>query len=130
MTQETLYKLNMFLLELDNKYDINSGACALVASVIAKYCEDHNIVYKTKVYYYEDECICPWHYSLVIDNIEINPSTYEYQEWEHEITQIENNLTSKELKHKYQNTSSEYWKIKNNKIVTNLLEDFLNNIRI
>ena len=44
-------KLNKFLLDLDNKYDINSGACALIASIIAKYLENNDIKYRTKVYY-------------------------------------------------------------------------------
>jgi hypothetical protein len=72
-------KLNKVLLDLDDKYDINSGACALIASIIAQYLENNGIKYRTKVYYYEDNYEYAWHYSLVVDNIEINPSTYKYQ---------------------------------------------------
>ena len=122
-------KLNKFLLDLDNKYDINSGACALIASIIAKYLENNDIKYRTKVYYYEDTYEHAWHYSLVVDNIEINHSTYEYQEWEHEITRIENNWNSNELLEKYNSIidESNYWKCNNEKKVINLLSNFLSN---
>lgn len=124
-------KLNDFLLDLDNKYDINSGACALVASIIAKYFEDNNINYKTKIYYYDDEYMCAWHYSLVVDNIEINPSTYEYQEYEYEITRIEDNWNSDKLYKVYNiiHDSSNYWRKHNKQKIEKLLNSYLNGDR-
>ena len=41
-----LEKLNKFLLDLDNKYDINSGACALIAYMLSSWCVKNNISYK------------------------------------------------------------------------------------
>ena len=127
-----LQELNNFLLELDNKYDINSGACALVASMIAKYCEDHNIEYKTKVYVDHRDYSCIWHWSIIIEDIEINSSTYEYQEWEEEKYFIEDTWNSKNLKERYDLILSEYnyWRRKNESIVKKLIEDSLNILEI
>lgn len=123
-------RLNNFLLELDNKYDINSGACALVASMIAKYCEDHNIAYKTKVYVDYRDYNCIWHLSIMVNDIEINPSTYEYQDWEAEKYFIEDTWNSKNLENRYHYILSDYnyWKRHNEKIVIKLINDFLSKL--
>ena len=47
MHNMNLEKLNKFLLDLDNKYDINSGACALIAYMLSSWCVKNNISYKT-----------------------------------------------------------------------------------
>lgn len=126
-----LNQLNQLLLDLDNTYDINSGACALVASMLAKFFENHNISYATKVYYYDSDFECAWHYALIVDDIEINSSTYQYEDWEYEISRVETIWDSESLLNKYKFIidDSNYWKLKNEKIVMKKIEDFLNNIR-
>lgn len=127
-----LEKLNKFLLDLDNKYDINSGACALIAYMLSSWCVKNNISYKTKLYVDYRDYSCIWHYALIINDIEINPSTYEYKEFEEEKYFIEDNWTPKMFKEKYEWTLNDYnyWKIHNEKIVIKIFEDFLNNIEI
>jgi len=67
-------KLNNICKDLDRLYDANSGFCALIAYNLSKFFELNNIQYKTKTYYYDKECDCPYHYSLIVDNVEINKS--------------------------------------------------------
>ena len=69
---------------------------------------------------------------LIINDIEINPSTYKYHEFEEEKYFIEDNWTPQMFKEKYEWTLNDYnyWKIHNEKIVIKIFEDFLNNIEI
>ena len=124
-----LIKLNNLLHELDNKYDINSGYCTLVASIIAKYCEIYHIKYTTKVYYYYLDQDCPWHWSIIIDNIEINPSTYKYEKWEKEVYRIENYWNSQNLLEQYNKIISDnnYFKKYKEELIRDTINNFLIN---
>ena len=125
-------KINKFFLDLDNKYDINSGACGLIAYMFSSWCIKNNIPYKTKLYVDFRDYSCIWHFAIMLGDIEINPSTYEYQEWEEEAYQIVDDWTPEMFKERYDWTLSKYnfWRRKNEGIVVKLVEDFLNNIKI
>ena len=70
----TIDNIINFCEELDRLYDINSGFCSLVSYYLSNFFESNNIPYQTKIYYYDKECDCPFHYSLIVDNKEINKS--------------------------------------------------------
>ena len=69
MHNMNLEKLNKFLLDLDNEYDINSGACSLIAYMLSSWCVKNNISYKTKLYVDYKDYSCIWHYSLIMNDI-------------------------------------------------------------
>ena len=76
MNRKKLFtKLNQLCLELDNKYNINSGGCCYVAACIAKQLESFNIPFE--IVHYD---ICGCHYAIKVSDRYINRSDYKKNE--------------------------------------------------
>jgi len=76
MNRKKLFtKLNQLCLELDNKYNINSGGCCYVAACIAEQLESFNISFE--IVHYD---ICGCHYAIKVSDRYINRSDYKKNE--------------------------------------------------
>lgn len=71
--------LTLLCNNLDNVFHINEGGCIYVAWKIAEKLEEINIPYKVRKWYEpyntNKEYSLPYHISLVVEGIDINPST-------------------------------------------------------
>lgn len=70
-----LERINKVCINLDNKYNINSGGCCFVAYCIAKELEERNILYNLVVYNYYDQDFNITegnHYAIKVGNYVIN----------------------------------------------------------
>lgn len=76
MNRKKLFtKLNQLCLELDNKYNINSGGCCYVAACIAEQLESFNIPFK--IVHYD---ICGCHFAIKVSDRYINRGDYNKKE--------------------------------------------------
>lgn len=76
MNRKKLFtKLNQLCLELDNKYNINSGGCCYIAACIAEQLERFDIPFE--IVHYD---ICGCHYAIKVSDRYINRSDYKKEE--------------------------------------------------
>lgn len=66
--------LRKLCMELDNKYDVNSGGCMYAAYMIAKNLKRLSIYYNVIMWY--DAFDEPYHVSIKIGNYDTNPGHY------------------------------------------------------
>lgn len=67
-------KLQETCQDLDDKFSVNSGGCMYLAYIVAKKLEKLSVPYYVNMWY--DENNDPYHVSLSIEGIDINPIDY------------------------------------------------------
>lgn len=131
---ELFYKLNNLFYFLDNTYEINSGGCCFVASVLARLFEKDGIKFSVIVYdceydnFYDIDC-SQYHYTLRFGEKILNAyddNEYSYSEFF--------NICAKDLEEHYKECDwNECYNSKHNdyikRIIKNFYNDFTKNFR-